>query len=73
MKKQLSVTMSTGRQYIFKIEEDGVQFEDFKITEDNFNFEKIEDLLINKKSIRVNNRIFRTENIIEISIESYEL
>lgn len=58
----------TGRQYPHLITELGIQIEDFTITETEHKLDKIQAVLNTNKTIRIANRVFRTEKIIEISI-----
>lgn len=68
METYLMITDKTGKQYPHKVDSTGVRVEDFLITEEKYNLDIIQDLMSTSETIRINNRIFRTDSIIEISI-----
>jgi hypothetical protein len=68
METYLMITDTTGKQYPHVVDERGVKIENFLVTEDNYNLDLIQDILDNRKTIRINDRVFKATTIIEISI-----
>lgn len=68
----LSITDITGRTYPYQVTEAGIKVEDVVVTPDNYCLDDIRSFMENYPSITVENRIFRTEHIIEISVNNRE-
>jgi hypothetical protein len=68
METYLMITDITGKQYPHKLDSNGILIENFLVKEDNYNIDSIQDVLETCKTIRINNRVFKTEHLIEISI-----
>jgi hypothetical protein len=68
METYLMITDTTGKQYPHKVDSTGIRIQDFLVTEENYNLDLIQNFMNNYDTIRINNRIFRTKSIIEISI-----
>jgi len=68
METYLMISDITGRQYPHLITEEGIQIENFVVTETEYKLDNIQAILSTNETIRIANRIFRTEKLIEISI-----
>jgi hypothetical protein len=68
METYLMITDVTGKQYPYLIPEEGIPVEDFTVTIQNHNLDEVQGILEMNETIRVKNRIFRAEHIVEISI-----
>jgi len=68
METYLMISDITGRQYPHLITDEGIQIEDFVVTETEYRLEEIQAVLNTNETIRIANRIFRAKKIIEISI-----
>ena len=68
MDTYLIITDGSGRQYPYLITSQGVQVEDFLVLPTDWNLDLIQHLLNNNTTIRVQNRIFRTQAIVEVGI-----
>jgi hypothetical protein len=67
----LMITDITGKQYPHKVTENGISIEDFTVTTEEYNLDLIQDLLETRDTIRVQNRVFRTQHLIEVSVVQY--
>jgi hypothetical protein len=67
----LMITDITGKQYPHKVTEEGIRVEGFVVTPDNYNLDGIQNLLETYDTIRVQNRVFRTQHLIEVSVVQY--
>jgi hypothetical protein len=68
MDKYLMITDVNGKQYPMLITDKGIHIEDFVVTVDNYNLSDIQACLETAQTFRVENRVFRTEHVIEVSI-----
>lgn len=71
MDTYLMITDITGKQYPCNITHSPVNIDDFKVSENDYQLDKIRNALENQNTIRIANRIFKTEKLIEISIIQY--
>jgi hypothetical protein len=62
------ITDLSGKQYPYLVTAEGIQIEDFVVTEENYRLDEIQDILATKETMRVKTRIFRTEALVEVSI-----
>ena len=68
METWLMISDITGRQYPYKVTDNGISVSGIIITETNYNLDSIQDLLESEITIRVGNRIFMTEKLVELSV-----
>jgi ABC-type microcin C transport system permease subunit YejB len=68
METWLMITDEKGKQYPYKLTDKGIRIEDITITDDDYQLDRIQSMMGTYKTLRVGNRIFRTEKLIEISI-----
>jgi hypothetical protein len=71
METFLIITDLSGKQYPHLVTAEGIQIEDFFVTEENYMLDEIQMILDSKETIRVKTRIFRTEALVEISIAQH--
>jgi hypothetical protein len=68
METYLIVTDMTGKQYPQNITGNPITIEGFQVSVDNYNLDLIQSAMTNNETIRVGNRIFRTDKLVEISV-----
>lgn len=73
MKCVLMITDITGRQYPHALGEDPIHVAHMAVTAQNAEtcLDIIQHMLANQQTLRVANRVFRTEHLIEISVNYY--
>jgi hypothetical protein len=70
MKKYLMITDITGKQYPYLIQPDmPIPVENIHVTKDGDYLNQLKEFLETKNTIRVSNRVFKTDHIIEISTQ----
>ena len=68
METWLMISDITGRQYPHKVTETGVYVGNVLVTETDYYLDEIQNYLETTMTLRVNNRIFATDKLVEISI-----
>lgn len=69
METYLIITDITGKQYPIKLSQEAINVEYFTINENEWHLNEIQDLLANSKSVRIGNKIFKTDHLIGIEIQ----
>lgn len=69
METYLIITDITGKQYPTKLTQESLNVEYFTVNENEWRLNEIQDLLANSKSIRIGDRIFKTDHLIGIEIQ----
>jgi hypothetical protein len=71
METYLTITDITGKQYPYNITAGSLKVNDFEVSEKDYSLDSIRYAMSTCDTIRVGNRIFRAEHIIEMSIAQY--